>query len=73
MYKVVHFFTDLQDNGHEYSVGDKFPRTGLTVSENRLKELATVNNKQGKPLIEIISNDEVDETPKKRGRKPNNQ
>ena len=73
MYKVIHFFTDLQDNGHEYSVGDKFPRTGLTVSENRLKELATVNNKQGKPLIEIISNDEVEETPKKRGRKPNNQ
>ena len=73
MYKVIHFFTDLQDNGHEYSVGDKFPRTGLTVSENRLKELATANNKQGKPLIEIISNDEVDETPKKRGRKPNNQ
>ena len=73
MYKVIHFFTDLQDNGHEYSVGDKFPRTGLTVSENRLKELATANNKQGKPLIEIISNDEVEETPKKRGRKPNNQ
>ena len=72
MYKVIHFFTDLQDNGHEYSVGDKFPRTGLTVSENRLKELATANNKQGKPLIEIISNDEVEESPKKRGRKPNN-
>ena len=72
MYKVIHFFTDLQDKGHEYSVGDKFPRTGLTVSENRLKELATANNKQGKPLIEIISNDEVEESPKKRGRKPNN-
>lgn len=73
MYRVIHFFTDLQDNGHEYSVGDNFPRTGLTVSENRLKELATVNNKQGKPLIEIVRNLEVEEAPKKRGRKPNNQ
>lgn len=73
MYRVIHFFTDLQDNGHKYSVGDNFPRTGLTVSENRLKELATVNNKQGKPLIEIVPNLEVEEAPKKKGRKPNNQ
>ena len=73
MYKVIHLFTDLQDNGHEYSAGDKFPRTGLAVSEKRLKELATVNNKQGKPLIELVRDDVEEETPKKRGRKPNNQ
>ena len=70
MYRVIHFFTDLQDNGHEYSAGDKFPRTGLAVSENRLKELATVNNKQGKPLIELVRDNVEEETPKKRGRKP---
>lgn len=70
MYKVIHFFTDLQDNGHEYSAGDKFPRTGFSVSENRLKELATVNNKQGKPLIELVRDNVEEETPKKRGRKP---
>ena len=73
MYKVIHFFTDLQDNGHKYSAGDKFPRTGLAVSEKRLKELATVNNKQGKPLIELVRDNVEEETPKKRGRKPNNQ
>ena len=73
MYRVIHFFTDLQDNGLKYSVGDIFPRTGLTVSENRLKELATVNNKQGKPLIEIVPNLEVEDAPKKKGRTPNNQ
>lgn len=73
MYKVVHFFTDLQDNGHEYSVGDKFPRTGLSVSEKRLSELATKNNKQGKALIELVRDEKetcTDELPKKRGRKP---
>jgi hypothetical protein len=74
MYRVIHFFTDLQDNGHEYSVGDKFPRTGLSVSETRLKELATENNKQDKPLIELVRDEKEDsvaeELPKKRGRKP---
>lgn len=72
MYRVIHFFTDLQDNGYEYRAGDKFPRTGISVSEKRLKELATVNNKQGKPLIELVRDEAVEDTPKKRGRKPNN-
>ena len=73
MYKVIHFFTDLQDNGYKYSAGDQFPRTGLSVSEKRLKELATANNKQGKPLIELVRENTEEEAPKKRGRKPNNQ
>lgn len=51
MYKVIEFFTDLQDNNHPYNVGDEFPRKGLTVSEERLAELAGKDNKQGKPLI----------------------
>lgn len=51
MYKVVCFFTDLQDNNHPYNVGDTFPREGVKVSEERLKELASDNNRQGFPLI----------------------
>ena len=54
MYKVISFFTDLQDFNHPYKVGDVFPRQGMNVSEERLKELAGSKNKQGKPLIEKI-------------------
>lgn len=58
-YEVIHYFTDLQDFNHPYKVGDSFPRLGLKVSEDRLKELASKNNKQGKPLIKLVQN-EVD-------------
>ena len=51
-YKVIHYFTDLQDFNHPYKVGDTFPRLGLKVSNERLEELASSKNKQGKPLIE---------------------
>lgn len=54
MYEVIHYFTDLQDNEYPYNVGDIFPRDGLTVSEERLKELSGNNNKQRKPLIKFV-------------------
>lgn len=54
MYEVIHYFTDLQDNEYPYNVGDKFPRNGLTVSEERLKELSGKNNKQHKPMIKFV-------------------
>lgn len=53
-YEVIHYFTDLQDFNHPYKVGDKFPRLGVNVTEDRLKELSSKNNKQGKPLIKKI-------------------
>lgn len=56
-YKVIHFFTDLQDNKHPYKVGDKFPRLGKDVTEERLAELAGKNNKQGKPLIAYVEDE----------------
>ena len=52
MYKVIEYFMDLQDNKHEYNVGDVFPREGLEVSEERLAELAGSDNKRKMPLIE---------------------
>ncbi|MDW3871243.1 Rho termination factor N-terminal domain-containing protein [Staphylococcus saprophyticus] len=52
--KVIKYFTDLQDNNHEYNVGDDFPREGKEVSEERLAELSTKNNRQGVPLIERV-------------------
>lgn len=57
MYKVVKFFTDLQDDNHAYHVGDIFPREGVEVSEDRLKELSTDKNKRGEVLIEEVVED----------------
>lgn len=52
MFKVIKFFTDLQDNDFPYEVGDPFPRKGLEVTEERLTELLGCDNLQKQPLIE---------------------
>lgn len=65
MYRVTAYFIDLQDGEHPYNVGDAFPREGHTVSEDRIKELASSNNKRKMPLIEIIPDPE----PEKKVRK----
>lgn len=54
MYKVIKLFADLQDKNHVYTKGDTFPREGLEVTEERIKELAGSNNKQGTPLIKLV-------------------
>lgn len=51
-YKVIHYFEDLQDNCHPYNIGDTFPRPGFKVSETRLSELASGENKLARPLIQ---------------------
>ena len=51
MYKVVKFFTDSQDNGYAYNVGDEYPRQGATVGDARIALLASSRNRQGTPLI----------------------
>lgn len=62
-YKVIHYFTDLQDFNHAYNVGDEFPRQGMKVSESRLLELSTENNRQGKPLIKLETKEVVVDIP----------
>ena len=57
MYKVIKHFIDLHDNDHSYNEGDIFPREGVDVSEERLKELAGSDNKQRTPLIELVEED----------------
>ena len=67
---MIKHFHDLQDatktkNGeiyHEYNVGDEYPRKGFKVSDERLKELAGKENKQGTPLIVEVK----EETPAKK-------
>ena len=51
MYKVIHYFNDLQDDGYAYNVGDEFPHKGMTVTNARIEELSGRENKQGVPLI----------------------
>jgi hypothetical protein len=53
-YKVIHYFEDLQDFNHPYRVGDAFPRPGMKVSDRRLAELSSSNNRRKKPLIELV-------------------
>lgn len=66
MYKVIHFFTDLQDDNHAYNVGDTFPRSGVAVSDARLAELAGTHNKQGRRLIEKVAEEKPKRTTKKK-------
>ena len=74
-YLVIVPFTDLQDNDFQYRVGDEYPRSGLEVSNERLEELSTKNNRRG---IQIIAPVEATEKPEEvpleeeTGEKPSN-
>lgn len=69
-YRVIRFFTDLQDNDQPYNVGDIFPREGLGVTQERLAELSGRHNAQGVPLIEAVETETEPEKPKtKRAKK----
>lgn len=59
MYKVIKYFTDLQDDNYPYVPGDKYPRDGLEVSNERIIELATVDNKQNTQLITFVEDEDV--------------
>ena len=51
-YKVLRPFSDLQDNGYVYNAGDTFPRKGLNVSEERIRQLSTSNNNARQVFIQ---------------------
>lgn len=59
-YRVIEYFTDLQDFNHPYKVGDTFPRLGMKVSDTRIAELSSNKNKRKKPLIEKVEDFVVD-------------
>lgn len=61
MFRTVVSFTDLQDSGYLYNVGDEFPHVGFSVSEERLAELASANNRRGVPLIKKVDEAEPQE------------
>lgn len=68
-YVALSFFADLQDNGYEYNVGDAFPREGLSVSPERIRELSSESNLRGEPVIGA-SMPPVDEKPKEEDERP---
>lgn len=61
MYRVINTFSDSQDNKHVYRVGDQFPRDGVTVDKERIKELSSYDNKQGQPFIEEVKEDQKED------------
>ena len=69
MYKVTKLFADLKDNNHVYNPGDVYPREGLKVTDERIKELSGSENKRGEPLIKLVeekpAEDEAPEAPEK--------
>ena len=64
MYKVIKYFTDLEDDNHAYHVGDTFPHEGKSVTKERLMELSSDKNKRHVPLIVEIKAEEPKEVPK---------
>ena len=62
-------FYDLQDGNRKYRAGEEFPRLGLSVSEERLAELAGSGNRAGYPLIKADGAEEAPEKPKRAPRK----
>lgn len=56
-YEVIRDFTDLQDGGHIYRAGDKYPRSGK-AKKARIDELSSADNKRGEPLIAEESEDD---------------
>lgn len=53
-YRVISFFTDLQDNNYPYRVGDTYPRKGGRTNKKRIEELLGEENRQKKRLIEAV-------------------
>ena len=79
MYKAIEYFTDLQDNGYAYNVGDTYPREGYEPTAERIEELSSGQNVRGRAVIalyvetveeptEVAEEPVEDEKPKKRKR-----
>lgn len=45
MYEVIQAFPERYDEGHEYSIGDTYPREGFTPPDGRVQELLDGTNR----------------------------
>jgi len=58
-YNVIRDFKDLKDKNKIYKRGDSYPKpANKKVSDERIKQLTTKNNKQGRPVIEAIEEEQ---------------
>lgn len=55
-YTVITAFVDLQDDNRLYRVGETYPRSGLSVSADRINSLISANNALGVSLIKEDEN-----------------
>lgn len=47
-------FTDLEDNRHVYMKGHVYPRKGYDPTNERIKFLASVENKRNEQMIYVV-------------------
>lgn len=47
-------FTDLEDNRHVYMKGHVYPRKGYDPTDERIKALASVENKRNEQMIYVV-------------------
>lgn len=52
---VVVPFIDLEDGHHMYRKGDIYPREGLNVSDERIMQLLSTQNKAHKSFLERVA------------------
>lgn len=62
-YIVLSEFADLQDGKHVYGIGDEYPREGYSPTAERITELSSGKNLLQKPLIKLVEESVVVETP----------
>lgn len=65
-YEVISKFIDLIDNKHVYEVGNEYPRQGYKPTDERIKELSTVNNRLKKAVIVAVDIPTVKKTTRKK-------
>ena len=54
-FQVIAPFVDLEDGHHMYRKGDIYPREGLNVSEERIMQLLSTQNKAHKSFLERVA------------------
>ncbi|MBN8236836.1 hypothetical protein JF544_16380 [Halobacillus kuroshimensis] len=53
-YKVINEFTDTENKGHHYKIGDDYPAGGKRPTAKRIKELSEEHPKYKRAFIEKV-------------------
>jgi hypothetical protein len=58
-FEVIQDFKDLEDKNKVYSKGDRYPYpANRKIDDERLEELLSSKNKQGRPVIKEVTEGE---------------